>query len=97
MTLRAEPPRHGQRRAARATSDVEHPMPGSGANHVDEQVFKGLEHQVEQPLRRHPGVSGAAVPKRRLLVFGLVVDVHGHSPLLAPRGAEAKLCKFKST
>ena len=51
--LGAEQPRDGERGAARAAADVEHPAAACGGNRCDEQVFERLEHPVEQrPVRR---------------------------------------------
>ena len=95
--VRAEQPRDGERRAARAAADVEHALRPSRDDGLDEQVLERLEQPVEQLLRFDPGASGAAVPKGDLLVRWLaVVSCHDCSPRLLARTVEA-LCHFKST
>jgi DNA-binding transcriptional MerR regulator len=49
---------------------------------LDQQVFERSEHLVEHLLGFDPGASGVAVPKPRLLVIGLVRDIHDRLPLL---------------
>ena len=61
--VRAEPPRDGERRAARAAADVEHALRAVARDRIDQQVLERLEQPVEHLLRVDPGVSGAAVPK----------------------------------
>ncbi len=81
--LRSEPPRDGERRAARAAADVEHALRLVLGDGVDEQVFEWLEQPVERLLRFDPAASGAAVPKGDLFCIGLLSGVHGGSPLVA--------------
>jgi hypothetical protein len=67
--------RDGQRCPARTAADVEDAASGSEGNRFDEQVFERLEHLVKRLLRFDLGVSGEAVPKRRLLIIGLVRNI----------------------
>jgi hypothetical protein len=72
----------GERRAARAATDVEHAPRFALADGLDEQVLERLEHAVERFLQLDPRSSGGVVPQRDLLFVRAVCRVYDYSPRL---------------
>jgi hypothetical protein len=77
MALRPERSCGGERGSACAAANVEHAACGFGNDELCKQRFEGQEHPVQHFLCVHPGTSGRAIPKRRLLVVGFAVYSHG--------------------
>ena len=94
---RAEPPRDGERRAARAAADVEHRLADRGRNLRHEQVLERLEASgraspAPRPRRVRRGRSKVAACSSSVCC----VAVHDRL-LLAFERLQAALCHFKST